>query len=69
MKNYNLSISGSTPCPYRAQRRTFPGTFQTEVMLNEQLAVVLMAEIVNFLIPKVVDMHNYPSTSSIVQKE
>lgn len=38
-------------------------------MLNEQLAVVLMAEIVNFLIPKVVDMHNYPSTSSIVQKE
>jgi CH-like domain in sperm protein len=28
-----------------------------------------MAEIVKFFIPKIVDMHNYPSTANVQKKE
>lgn len=29
------------------------------------MCIVLMAEIVHYFIPKLVEMHNYPSTGSI----
>lgn len=33
------------------------------------MSIVQMAEIIKFFIPKIVDMHNYPSTANVSKKE